>query len=120
MSRESFINRDSKLSRSHLRAKKQEREIADRFGGKITPGSGNGKSHKGDVRVKGVTRIECKTTKHKSFSVTRDMIEKIEDAALPHGEAPIIVVEFIDEMGKPEKEVAVVPMYVLNDLLGIG
>lgn len=98
---------------SHRRSKLQEREIAERVQGKITPGSGN-QREKGDVRVKGILRIECKTTQCKSFSITRDMISKIEDAALPHGEIPAIVVEFIDADGNPLKEVAVVPTYVLE------
>ena len=47
-------------------------------------------------------RIEAKTTKNKSFSVTRDMIRKIEDAALTNNEIPVMVIEFINEQGKPE------------------
>lgn len=89
--------------------------MALRVGGKVTPGSGNG-SIKGDVRVRGVVRIEAKTTKHKSFSVTLDMIAKIEEAALPSNEVPVLVVEFLDEHGRPIKEVAVVPTYILDEL----
>jgi hypothetical protein len=93
----------------------QEKSLATRIGGKVTPGSGNG-SIKGDVRKAGVVRVEAKTTKNKSFSVTLDMIRKIEDAALPSGEMPVIVVEFIDGSGKPIKEVAIVPTYVLGSI----
>lgn len=119
MSRESFIRNGSKhsnITNSHLRSKKQEKEVAKRFKGSVTPGSGNGKHHKGDVRVKGVIRIECKTTKNKSFSVTREMISKIEDAALPNNEIPAIIIEFIDEDGKPQAEVAVLPTYAIEQL----
>lgn len=92
-----------------------ERELALRVGGRLTPASG-ARDVKGDVRKKGVMRIEAKTTAHKSFSVTLDMVRKIEEAALSGGETPALVVEFTDN-GKPICQVAVVPIYVL-DLLG--
>lgn len=118
MSRDSFLRRtngEAGNTRSHKRAKAQEKALALRVGGRVTPGSGNG-SIKGDVRKRGVVRIEAKTTKSKSFSVTLDMIRKIEDAALPSNEMPMLVIEFIDADGKPLKEVAVVPTYVLDQL----
>jgi hypothetical protein len=94
-----------------------EKELAKRIGGRVTVGSGN-KMEKGDVRLRGMVRIEAKTTKNKSFSVTLEMVEKIENAALSSGELPIIVVEF-NKDGKKVKELAVVPTYVL-DSLGYG
>ncbi len=116
MTRQSFLKRyDGKPSASHRRAPKQERELAQRIGGRITVASGS-KAEKGDVRLKRVVRIEAKTTKNKSFSVTLDMIRKIEDAALGADEVPIIVVEFNDGNGKKVCEVAVVPTYVLDNL----
>jgi hypothetical protein len=66
--------------------------------------------------MKGIMRIECKTTAKASFSITREMLRKIEDAALSTGEVPAMVIEFIDAKGKPQGEVAVVPMWVLNDV----
>jgi Holliday junction resolvase len=117
MTREAFLTRDKrKGTASHRRAPKQERELAKRLGGKVTPGSGNG-TIKGDVRVEGILRVEAKTTKYKSFSVTLSMIEKIEHAALGAGEAPCIVIEFHDGRGNKVKEVAVVPTYVLDSLI---
>ena len=119
MSRESFIRRAFGVpgkTVSHDRSKRQEKELAARVGGRVTLASG-ALSMKGDVRNVGVMRGEAKTTKHKSFSVTLDMIQKIEDAALPHGEIPAIVVEFHDN-GKKVKEVVVVPSYVLEILNG--
>ena len=44
------------------------------------------------------------------------MIHKIEDAALSCNEMPVLVIEFIDEDGRPIKDVAVVPTYVLDAL----
>lgn len=114
MSLRSFMDRDKdKGNPSYRRSSKQEKEIAERLGGRRTAASGS-KDEKGDVRLKGVLRIEAKTTKHKSFSVTLDMIAQIEEAALSTGEMPVIAIEFNDGRGKKVKEVAVVPMYVLD------
>ncbi len=118
MSRESFLRRANGMpgrTASHDRARKQEKELATRIGGRTTPASG-ALSEKGDVRLKRVARIEAKTTKNKSFSVTLEMLDKIENAALPCDEIPILVVEFNDGNGRKVKEVAVVPTYVLDSL----
>ena len=117
MSRDSFLNRDkTKGHPSYRRSKKQEKELASRGGGLVVPGSGSG-MEKGDVKkFNGVFRIEAKTTKNKSFSVTREMVSKIEDAALSNGELPVIIIEFNDGRGNPEMEVAVVPTYVLGSI----
>jgi len=104
------------ITKSHKRAVKQEKETAARFRGYCTPASG-AKDIKGDVRVKGVARIECKTTKHKSFTVTLDMARKIEEAAMSAGEYPVLLVEFNDGNGVRLAELAVVPSYLLDDLL---
>jgi Holliday junction resolvase len=113
-----FLDRAEKtknLSNSHRRSKKQEKEIATKIGGKITPASGS-REVKGDVRLKGIVRVECKTTKNKSFSVTLEMVEKIEDAAVEAGEMPVLIVEFTDGFGRKIKEVAVCPTYVLDSI----
>lgn len=107
---------DNFQSPAHRRSPKQESMLAKRGKGKLTPGSGN-KTHKGDViKYNGIFRIEAKCTNNKSFSVTRDMIKKIEDAALPAGELPAIIIEFIDGRGRPTQEIAVVPTYVLDSI----
>lgn len=109
--------RTKNLSNSHRRSKKQEKEIAGRIGGKITPASGS-REVKGDVRLKGIVRVEAKTTRNKSFSVTLDMIQKIEDAAISAGEMPVLIVEFTDGYGRKVAEVAVCPTYVLDSIRG--
>ncbi len=60
-----------------------------------------------------VWRLECKTTAKKSFTVTREMIQKIEEAALAHSQLPAVIVEFNDGNGNKVMEVAVVPTWVL-------
>ena len=48
---------------------------------------------KGDVRLRGVVRVECKTTANKSFSVTKEIVDKLEAACFGAGEIPLIQVE---------------------------
>lgn len=120
MSSNPFLVREARvknLTPSHRRAKKQEKELAKRVGGALTPASG-ARHQKGDVRKKGVLRIEAKTTKHSSFSVTLEMLEKIETASSLGGELPVIIIEFNDGNGRKLKEVAVCPTYVIDELAG--
>ena len=118
MTAKSFLERtEKKGTHSHRRAPKQERELAKRVGGRVTPASG-AKLEKGDVRLRSIVRIEAKTTKNKSFSVSLDMVRKIEHAALGAGEVPIIVIEFNNGLGKKLCEVCVCPTYVLDLLAG--
>jgi hypothetical protein len=119
MSRASLVNRDKLHGTvAHRRAKSQEKRIALRGGGARVPGSGSG-DQKGDVKkFNGILRIECKNTANKSFSVTQKMLDSIEEAALPNGELPAIVIEFIDHTGKLLRDCAVVPLYVLDSIKG--
>lgn len=104
------------LSNSHRRSKRQEKQLSIAMSARQTPASGS-RDVKGDLRIKGVARIEAKTTKNKSFSVTMDMVEKIENAAVMSGEMPAIVVEFNDGLGHALKSVAIIPLYALETLL---
>ena len=109
------VEKKGNLSNSHRRAPKQEASWAARLKGERVAASG-AREVKGDVRVKRVLRLEAKTTKNKSFSVTLDMVQKIEAAAISGGELPAIVVEFTDGFGRVLGEVAVVPTYVLDEI----
>ena len=105
-----------RLSTSHIHAPNQEKSLAKRVGGRTVRGSGSG-SEKGDVRKPKVCRIECKCTKNKSFSITGDMIDKIEGEALSSSELPAIQVDFIDgTTGKVIRSCAVLPVWVLDML----
>lgn len=97
------------------RSKVQERDTAARLGGKVTRASGAGAFEKADVRVKGLVRVENKTTKNKSFSVTAEMIEKVESHALQAGELPVMEIE-IDNAGAVQR-VAVIPTWALDMLV---
>jgi len=75
---------------------RQEAEAAKLFGGETQKGSGSGPYQKGDVRVKGKLRIECKQTKYSSFRITEEMIDKIEADAFGSDEVPVIEVLFLN------------------------
>lgn len=95
------------------RADKHETLVARLGGGQVTRGSGGGLYDKGDVRITGIARIECKATKHASFSVTEAIISKIEDQAIGGGgELPAISVE----LGSGRR-VYVVPEWAMEALL---
>jgi len=115
VNRDRFLNPDGKKSKGYVRSSKQEKELAQRGGGKEIYRSGAGVYQKGDVRgYRGKYTIEAKTTQCKSFSITREMIMKIEDAAVARDELPAIIVEFLDDEGIPIHEVAVVPTWALD------
>lgn len=107
--------REGKLTNSHRRAPKQEASLAVRVRGNQTAASGS-REVKGDVRRKRLLRLEAKTTKNKSFSVTLEMLGKIEEAAASGAELPAIIIEFTDGFGRVLGEVAVVPTYVLDEI----
>lgn len=110
------LRRGTKTSPAYKHAPKQEKRLAKRHGGFKTPGSGS-KRQKGDIRISGIARIECKATSRKSFSVTREMLDKIEDAVEATGELPILQVEFLDKNGKVDGKFAVVSVSIIERLI---
>lgn len=101
-------------SDSHRRAPKQEQEAAERFGGQVTKGSGSG-YQKADVRAYRFVRVEAKTTKHLSFSVTMKMINKLEADTFGADEIPFMEIE----LGLGEKKVYVFPDWAIELVLGL-
>lgn len=97
------------------RSKAQEVGTAARIGGHVTKASGAQPFEKADVRIKGVVRLELKTTKARSFSVTVDMLDKIEAQALQAGELPVMEIE-INNVGAP-RSVYILPIWALDALL---
>lgn len=106
---------------SKRRAPKQERELASLLGGRTIKGSGSG-AEKGDVRIKGFARVEAKCTRQKSFSVSLQIIDKLEDAAssCASGEIPVLHVEFLDAAGKRVKGLYVLLEQDAEELLNRG
>lgn len=100
------------VSPSHARAKVQEKQTAQRLAGRVTRASGSS-YEKGDVRIKGVARLECKTTKNKSFSVSTDLVDKLENMSAGAGEIPAFEIE----LNGGTHKVAVLPMWALDMLI---
>lgn len=103
---------------SKRRAPKQERELAAKIGGKTTAASGS-QSEKGDVRLKGVVRIEAKCTRRRSYGLSLDTFEKIENAATlcSQNEIPAMHIEFLSPEGQTLKALAVIRADDLEDLI---
>ena len=77
---------------------RQEERTADRLGGKRVSGSGNQPHKRGDIDLP-TFKIECKSTKHKSISITAEMLNKIAKEAAPTGKLPALAVS-IEGVGK--------------------
>lgn len=103
-------------SGAHAASRKNEGALMKRLGGTVTPRSGAGPK-KGDGQIKGLARIEVKGTTKASFSVTKAQLCKNDMAGLSAGEYPIMVVQFLDAMGRVEDEQAVIRLSDLEELL---
>jgi hypothetical protein len=90
-------------------SQRQERELAHRTGGNAQKGSGAMIGYKGDVRKKGVVRVECKLTRARSFCVTRVVLDKIRSEAVDR-EIPSLHIQFVSRLGKVEDEWVAVPV----------
>jgi hypothetical protein len=106
----------SKQGNAFWRAPKQEKDLAKRLNARQVSRSGAGTT-KGDVRIAGLIRLEAKATSRRSFSVTIAMLDKIRNAALASDEMPILVVEFLNQSGKPEAELAICDVKQLEGLI---
>ena len=67
-------------SRGQKESQRQERRISDTYDGQVSAASGAMWHRKGDVRAEDLL-IEAKWTEKKSFSVSKDMLDKIEREA---------------------------------------
>jgi hypothetical protein len=85
---------------SQRRSQTQERRAAKEVGGRVQVASGATPFAKGDVRLMGELRIECKTTSKKRFSLKLDDIRKIRLEALEQGmEDWVFQIEFQRQAG---------------------
>jgi hypothetical protein len=101
------------VHKSQQRSKYQEKSTAKALGGRVTKASGSGIFEKADVRVKGIIRVESKTTIHRSFSVTQAIIDKIENQALAAGELPAMDIEILGG----QRACYVLPRWALESLV---
>lgn len=93
------------------RSRRQEAKLANETGGRPQKGSGNLPWAKGDVRKKDNFRAECKFTKKKSFSMSREILDKIRSEC-NFNETPVLDVTFIDDNGRTEDHWVAVPYEV--------
>jgi len=107
----------AKLPAAYKRAPKQEREKKEKLkGARLIPASG-ARFRKGDAEVPNLARIECKATQAMSFSVTRLMMRKIEDAGILNNQIPYIEIEFVNERGAVQESACVLSRHALTTLL---
>ena len=78
----------------YRQSQKQEKRIAEEFKGKAQPGSGNKWHSKGDVQSEDFL-IECKQTRHASYTLSLKDLKKIERLAKEKAKLPMMIIEFI-------------------------
>lgn len=74
-------------------SRRQESRLANKLGGSVNSGSGNGWIRKGDVRTEDEL-FELKITSAKSYSLKDAELETLTNQALVDGRIPIFMVEF--------------------------
>ena len=90
--RDENTTRQARMGESQRRGFRREAEIVKERGGRTRPGSGNQRSKPGD----GITDTELqqiKTTMNKSFRITKDMWNQIEDEAAMMGREPGLIID---------------------------
>ena len=87
---------------STKRWRQVEEQVAADTGGQAQPGSGNTVNRRGDTRLHGIVRAQCKEVERnrrtgrpaKSTTLKWEDWEEVEDQALRAGEMPAMVIEF--------------------------
>lgn len=97
---------------SHARSRAQEAETATRTGGNLVHRSGAGLV-KGDVRKRGLMRVENKTTKYKSFGVNEEHIAKLLDSVAGTTEIPFMQIE----LNSGNTKFIVIPDIYFDDII---
>ena len=101
---------------SQRRSQLQEKRLAEEIGGRVQPASGAMDFAKGDVRIAGVVRIECKTTSKASYILKVAELKKIQNEALLGGDDDwAMQIEFQGQAGL-NKRVAVIDWYAYEQL----
>lgn len=76
-------------------SQQQERDIAEELGARVQPNSGATRGAKGDVRKKGIFRLEAKFTRADSFPLHIDDLQKIAGECSDF-EKPIVVIDYLE------------------------
>lgn len=96
------------------RSRDQEKRAAKRDGAERRPASGAMDHAKGDLVKSGLFLKECKETTARSFSVKKDVLDKVEKEA-GVGETPVLEVEF--QGTYPKKRVYVIPEWAFEEYM---
>lgn len=81
---------------------KSEKRVAKKIQGRQHAGSGNMVGYKGDI-TKDSFLLECKSTVHESFQLTREILAKITAEASMQGKLPALTISFITGNGKAKE-----------------
>jgi hypothetical protein len=97
--------------------RRSETRLAKKIGGRQTPGSGNIQGAKGDIKA-GQFLIEAKSTQNESYSLTREVLCKIEAEAGRTAKYPALAVSFITGDGRPKSsgEWVAIPLSLFETL----
>lgn len=82
------------MSLNRKMSNKHEEDLAEAFQGRVMPGSGNQYNNPMDVR-NDIWAIDGKSTRNKSISVTREMLDKAKEQA--QGQRPMVALRFYDD-----------------------
>lgn len=97
------------------RSQLQEKRVAEGMDARVQKASGATDFAKGDVRKRGIVKVECKTTAKNSYVLKTQEIHKIKAEAAQHAESWAMQVEFQKPMGQSIK-VAVIDWYEYEQL----
>lgn len=81
------------ITKDQKRSKLQEIRASREYGGRLTPGSGNGWVKKGDLRTDN-EMFEFKTTNKETYPLSASELMRLRDHALLDNRMPVFEVEF--------------------------
>jgi hypothetical protein len=113
-----FLNRLAAQG-TNAHGKKSERKVAKKMGAKLHPSSGSMTGAKSDASLRDF-RLEMKSTTNQTIPIEMAWLVKIAQEALAQGQAPAVVISFVDSQGvsrlRQYAEWVVMPMSVFKEL----
>ncbi|QNJ59203.1 hypothetical protein [Vibrio phage vB_ValS_PJ32] len=104
---------------------KSEARVSKAMGSRLMSGSGSKDGKKSDAVLDTAEyqfRIESKATKNNSFSIKRDVLEKIRKEASDTGRTPVLTISFTNELGEAIQgnDYVMIPMWLFNEVFNNG
>lgn len=100
------------MRRLQKSSRAQEDDVAEAFGGKRQPGSGNQWHSKADVKTKSWL-VECKVTESGSYSLKKADLQTLYIQAAMEGKTPMMEIRFL---GNQPVNVVIVPLDVAKGM----